>query len=220
MTGGPARALVLAAAPVAPDDRLRGIAQACEIAVAADGGLAHAEALGVTPEAVVGDFDSAAEALLGRYPDVRRERYPAAKDTLDLELAIEAALARGARSLAIMGALGGRLDQTLAAILISARQRRQGVDVVLHGNDVDVAPLASGHAARPAVEAGTRFSILALEGPAIVSITGARYPLERETVAFGIGLGLSNVATEGLEVTCHDGTIALIVTHASEEEIP
>ena len=60
--------------------------------IAADSGMEHAALLGVTPEAWLGDFDSAGEALFDRYPDVPRMAFPQDKDMTDGELAIAEAL--------------------------------------------------------------------------------------------------------------------------------
>ncbi len=102
------------------------------LVIAADGGLAHADALGVSPDLIVGDMDSVSPELLARYAGVERETHLERKDQLDLELALEAAVARGATTLRIVGAFGGRLDQSLAALLIAARYAASGCDLSLH----------------------------------------------------------------------------------------
>ena len=79
--------------------------------IAADSGMEHAALLGVTPEAWLGDFDSAGEALFDRYPDVPRMAFPQDKDMTDGELAIAEALKRGASAFILAGAFGGpRID--------------------------------------------------------------------------------------------------------------
>ncbi|MBL8893671.1 MAG: thiamine diphosphokinase, partial [Rhizobiales bacterium] len=64
--------------------------------IAADSGMTHAAPLGLDAELWVGDFDSTSEALAGRYPEVERDVYPADKAATDGEIAIEAAIVRGA----------------------------------------------------------------------------------------------------------------------------
>src|SRR5262247_3778312 len=75
--------------------------------IAADSGMRHAAALGVVPELWTGDFDSVPAELLAEWLDTPREVYPSGKDKTDGELAVDAALARGATSLVLAGAFGG-----------------------------------------------------------------------------------------------------------------
>ncbi len=56
--------------------------------IAADSGMRHAAALGVTPELWLGDFDSVTEDLLETYRDIPRQVFPREKDKTDGEIAI------------------------------------------------------------------------------------------------------------------------------------
>src|SRR5258705_8077621 len=84
--------------------------------VAADSGVEHALAMGRDVDLVIGDFDSAdpaaVDAAVAGGAEVRR--YPADKDQSDLELALHAARAAGARRVIVVGGYGGRLDHFLA----------------------------------------------------------------------------------------------------------
>ena len=205
------RAVVLGGGDVAPTERLRAIAADAEIVIAADGGLRHATALGVRPDAIVGDFDSVSAAELDAHPGVQHLRHPRDKNALDLELALDTALARGARALSVIGGLGSRLDQSLAALLICARLRRDGTPCALHGTYVDVHPLAAGHVVRPESQPGAIFSVVALDDEVEVTISGAAYPLQRARLGFGGGLGVSNVALDAPIVECHAGLLVVVV---------
>ena len=92
--------------------------------IAADGGARHMHALGLSPHVIVGDLDSIDENLLARFRQegAAVERHPAAKAATDLELAIARAVSDGAAEVLLIGALGGRLDQTLANLLILAER--------------------------------------------------------------------------------------------------
>ena len=107
--------------------------------VAADGGFASLERAGVAPDVALGDFDS-----LGYVPEAPRvERHPVMKDATDLELALEWAHHEGFRSAAVYGALGGRLDQTMATLQTLVHFARRGMHVAAIGEGYVVVALSS-----------------------------------------------------------------------------
>ena len=78
--------------------------------IAADQGLRYLEEAGITPDLIVGDFDS-----LGIVPQgANVVRHPVEKDDTDMMLAVKTGLARGYRTFVLYGGLGGRLDHTYA----------------------------------------------------------------------------------------------------------
>lgn len=204
------KALVLAGGDVTPTGALKTLCRDAALVVAADSGVRHARVLGVTPDLIVGDFDSATQSDLGRYPEVPREVHPARKDRLDLELALDVAQARGAAEFLVVGALGGRLDQTLAALFIASRlHERYGV--ALHSGHTAAYPLRAGDALTLTLPADTTFSVLGLAPVSVLSLAGASYPLDRAELPFGVGLGVSNRTTrEPLTATLHGGSALLL----------
>src|SRR3954451_6681075 len=109
----PARARLDAAWP--------GWDEGVDLVIAADGGARHAQRLGVTLDLWVGDGDSLGEDALAELvaAGVPVERSPADKDQTDLELAVDAALARRSVGLVIVGALGGeRVDHALGNVAL------------------------------------------------------------------------------------------------------
>ncbi|MFN2322443.1 MAG: thiamine diphosphokinase, partial [Trueperaceae bacterium] len=112
------RAVVLVGGAVIATATLRARLVGCDLVIAADGGLRHAAALGLVPDLLVGDLDSVDAAVLAAHPGLESERHPTDKDALDLELALDAAAARGAGRITVVGGLSGRLDQTLATVLV------------------------------------------------------------------------------------------------------
>jgi thiamine pyrophosphokinase len=88
--------------------------------ICADGGTRHALALGLTPNLVIGDMDSI-ETYQWRELEkdgVSIELFPGDKNETDLELAIHRALELEPKEIIILGALGGRLDQTLGNVAL------------------------------------------------------------------------------------------------------
>jgi thiamine pyrophosphokinase len=111
-----ARLIIFANGLVPNLESARHLIQPGDILYAADGGTRHALALGLLPSVVIGDLDSLMpedrKALDARDVDVRR--FPRDKDKTDLELALNIASKSGQCQIIVIGALGGRLDQTLA----------------------------------------------------------------------------------------------------------
>ena len=180
--------------------------------IAADSGIRHAEALGVTPELWTGDFDSVSDELASAWPDVPRQVFPAGKDKTDGELAVEAAIARGATSLVLAGAFGGqRADHAFLHLALALRLAEAGLPALLTSGAQEGCPLLPGVADFD-FAAGTLFSVLAFSDLAGLSVTGARWPLDDVAMAFGSSLTISNEVTSDLRVTIGAGR-ALLVAH-------
>ena len=92
---------------------------ACHI-VCADGGALHARELGLRPHAIIGDLDSLTPVQVSEFEAAgcRIVAHPAEKDETDLELALLHCCEIGAETVTILGALGGRFDQTMANLLL------------------------------------------------------------------------------------------------------
>ena len=84
--------------------------------VAVDAGYSQMRAGGPKPYAIIGDFDSLGH--LPYAPGSRVMRFPEEKDESDLELALSYAEEQGADEVFVFGALGGRLDQTVATLQV------------------------------------------------------------------------------------------------------
>lgn len=168
-------------------------------AIAADGGIRHAEALGLTPEIWVGDFDSSDDALAIQYADIPRLEYPAEKALTDGELALRMALDEGALEIIMVGALGGeRADHAWAHVVQALALALEGRRVFLTSGDEEGYPLLPGRLTLDLPKASL-FSVLGLDRLEGLTISNARYPLDGYELPFGSSRTISNVA-EG-EVT-------------------
>lgn len=165
--------------------------------IAADGGIAHAFALGLTVHEAVGDFDSASAADLDqvRAAGGRVEAHPVAKDATDLELALGLAVARQPRRVVVIGGHGGRFDHWLANALLLAAPQFAGVHMTARMG------LAALTVIRDSVELagipGEMVSLLPVHGPArAVRTDRLLYPLIDEDLPVGTTRGVSNVFVE------------------------
>ena len=215
-TGSGVSALVLAAGRVVATPRLREEASQAELVIAADGGLRHARTLGVRPDLLVGDLDSLDPSSAEHWPEVERVTYPVEKDELDLELALDEAVARGAARVLVTGALGDRLDQTLAAVAIAERYHLEHLDVTLDSGDARVLPLRRGETRHEPLAPGTVLSLLATRPATRVSLEGARWTLSDHPLEPGSGLGVSNLADgDGPRLTLHEGGCVMVFPNLS-----
>jgi thiamine pyrophosphokinase len=187
--------------------------------IAADGGLDAVLAAGSSPALVVGDLDSADPGAIAEAErrGARVDRHPVAKDATDLELALNAALARSPARVLVLGSGGGRLDHLAAAILCLASDRYAAteIDAILGGARLHVVRRERRLAGSP----GELLSLLAVHGAAEGVVTeGLRYPLNGETLDPGSSRGVSNVF-EGSEARIAVARgVLLAVRPGSEEE--
>ena len=158
-----------------------------DLVIAADGGVKHTEKLGLTPDAVLGDFDS-----LGFVPEGAAV-FPVEKDDTDAMLAIRWGLDRGYGRFVIYGGLDGhRLDHTLANFQALQYLADRDAAGYLVGERYLATVVKNGSLSFPAEAAGI-LSIFCM-GPDAkgVTLSGLKYPLENGTLSSGFPLGVSN----------------------------
>lgn len=180
--------------------------------IAADSGLALASAHGHHVDLVVGDLDSVdptdLDAAVTAGADV--ERHDTDKDRTDLELALDAALTRGATHVHVVGGAGGRLDHVLANAICLASDAWAGLEVSATFGEaaVWVVREAAVMAGRP----GDLVSLVPVGGPAHgVRTEGLRWRLAGDTLHPASGRGISNEFTsERAHVTLTAGTLLAV----------
>jgi len=167
--------------------------------IAVDGGLRHMKKLGLRPNLVIGDLDSADPALIQSLKKEKIEvrQHPVEKDQTDLELGIAAALEHQPRNIRILGALGGRIDQTLGNIFLLTKPELAEVDIRLVDGSQEAFIIRDS--AQLKGEPGQRVSLLPLHGPAKgVRTQGLKYHLVGETLYTDKTRGISNVMEAAL----------------------
>ncbi len=186
-------------------------------AIAADGGIRHARALGLTPELWIGDFDSASPRLLNAYAyaNVPRRAHPADKDATDGNLAMDEAIRRGARHVVLAGALGGRMDHATAILAHMTALAAGGLSIMATSGKEEAWPLVpGGHVI--SLPAGTTFSIIGFTALRGIALKGAKWPLRKADIPFGSTLGVSNIAREDLQISLEEGRGVLLAQIAGD----
>ena len=173
--------------------------------VAVDAGFAYLEKLGVRPDLAIGDFDS-----LGYVPKAKRvSQHPTHKDQSDLELALERAASRDLDHLFIYGALGGRLDHTLANLQLFASYAERGLDITAIDMNNALRVLVGPDAFElPRLEHGIVSVFAATDRAYGVSERGLEYSLGDAELTNRTSLGLSNeLIGEEAVVSVAEGTL-------------
>lgn len=178
---------------------------AFDCVVAVDGGFAHLEGIGRAPDVALGDFDS-----LGFVPDAPEVMsFPSHKDKSDLEIAFDYAAERGAHSVVVYGALGGRLDHTMANLQMGARFAEEGMDVAFVAADCMVR-IVVGPARfdLPPFESGTVSVFSARDFAYGVVEGGLEYPLDVEVFTNRTTRGVSNeLVGQPASIAVREGTL-------------
>ena len=177
-----------------------------DFVIAADGGVNHTEKLGITPDVILGDFDS-----LGFAPEGANV-FPVEKDDTDAMLAVRRGLELGYRDFLLYGSLDGpRLDHTVANFQTLQFLADWGAQGILVGREMLVTAVKNGKLSFLAGAEGT-VSVFCMGSDARgVSLKGLYYPLEKGTLTSGFPLGVSNHFTgAAAEISVEEGSLLVI----------
>ena len=165
-------------------EKMEILRRAEDLVIAVDGGLPRLLAQGIEPDLILGDFDSLGEDLFPLLEKLERTgrkkvlRLPREKDDTDTIYAARLCLEQGYRDFLIYGALGGRLDHTMANIQTLAWLRERDARAYLVGKTTLVSVLSSEKVTFPENFEGI-FSLFALDSRVTgVTLEGMKYPLQ------------------------------------------
>ncbi|MBS4060953.1 MAG: thiamine diphosphokinase [Bacteroidetes bacterium] len=190
------RAILFANGDLTTPDLARQLVRPDDLLIAADAGVRNAVALGLIPSVLIGDFDSLTDEELDKFSraGASLQRHPPEKDETDLELALDYALKIGYAPILILGAYGGRLDQSLGilALISSPECIRSNV----RADDGQTEAFFINEQAEISGRPGDTVSLLAWGVPVEgIATDGLQYPLEGETLSPHRTRGVSNVMT-------------------------
>ncbi|MFZ5910169.1 MAG: thiamine diphosphokinase [Chloroflexota bacterium] len=196
-----------------PDlDSARALLRPDDLLIAADGGARHLLAMGRMPHLLVGDLDSIDAASLAQLEaaGVEIRRYRTDKDETDLELALRHALEWEGDSILVVGALGGRLDQTLANLSLLTDPAFEGLDLRL--DDGAEEAFFCRRQAEVCGRSGEVVSLIPWGGPVEgVVAEGLRWKLSNETLHPHQSRGVSNrLLTGAASVQIRSGLLLIV----------
>lgn len=205
------RCAIVLSGPMGPYDRVQELFRPDDYILCADGGLAHARAMGLGVRLLVGDLDSLAAEPPAGLPLLR---FPPEKDDTDTLLAVDWALEKGFRELMLVGGLRGRLDHTVANFSALLHLCRAGAAGMIADGDNEAHMLLGGAMRFPRRE-GWYISAFPFEREAQgVCERGLKYPLENARLLNDRALGVSNEFTDApeAEISVRRGPLLLILS--------
>lgn len=201
-----ARCVIIGGAEIADYGRARGMLREDDFFICCDGGLNHAEGLGIRPDLIVGDFDS------HERPDTDTETIvlPREKDDTDTVYAAREAVRRGYGEFLLIGVTGGRFDHTFGNVslllyLDAIGKKAQILD------DTCLMEIVSRQEAE--IDGSfSFFSLLNISGTARnITIRGAKYPLNGGEITSEYQYGISNEVLPGETATVSVGEGKLLL---------
>lgn len=183
--------------------------QSAEFIICADAGANYLYEYKITPQLLVGDFDSIRPEVLDHYKNFAENviTYPVEKDDTDSELALEKAFELGAEVVTFLGCTGSRIDHVLGNIGLLKRCLNSGVRGFIKDNNNCI--FLINESTNLIGENGTTFSLQAYGGMVKnLTIRGAKYHLNNYDLQVGDPITISNVfLKEPVNITFDEGVV-------------
>lgn len=177
--------------------------------ICADKGYEFALNNKITPNLIVGDFDS---APVPRQFNCEVVKLPTVKDDTDLNYAAVLALKKGFKNFVLSGVTGGRLDQTIATVFTMNYILKSGAEVMVLDKNAKLF-ITNSSLTLNKPDYNSYFSVFPLgEKAEGVDLSGVLYPLKNATLTGDFPLGVSNEFVDEKAVICvKNGTLLVMI---------
>lgn len=181
--------------------------------ICADGGANHLYNLNLVPDYILGDLDSINKPMISYYKEkgTKFKEFPKRKDETDTQLCIHLAKELGVSEIHLVGALGGRIDHTIANINLMYYIRELGIKPVIKNSSEDIY-IAKDEEIKIKGNCKDTISILPIKGDAKgITLKDLEYPLNNATIKYGDPIGISNVMKrDRFTVKIDNGSVVII----------
>ncbi len=180
-----------------------------DLIIACDGGYDNCLKYGITPHILLGDFDSVQHELP---ENIERITLNCEKDDTDTMSAVKLAMKKGFSHILITGALGGRIDHTLANLQTLLYIEQNGCKGRICGDREDIMLISNETVVIPSDKSKT-LSIFTPDNKAEgVTIEKAKYCIYDYTMENNIPIGVSNEFTdEDAVITVKKGRLFIML---------
>lgn len=167
--------------------------------IASDRGLEVLDKQGITPNYIIGDFDSIDEKILDKYinnKNIEIRRLNPEKDYTDTHMALKLGVEIKSKEIIILGGLGTRIDHMLANIHILKEALENGIECKIVDSRNEIQLINK----KTILKIDKNYKYISLiplttkaEG---ITLKGFKYPLSNATLEIGHSIGVSNEQLE------------------------
>ena len=181
----------------------------------ADSGMEFMRRVGLTPDMIIGDFDSVAADTLDFFKSkegiIWKQLNPI-KDGTDTEFAIRQAMELGSKEITVLGATGSRLDHVLGNISLLGIGLLQGTKIQLVDANNRIQMVNESLQMKKEEQFGSYVSLLPYNGEVEgLFLKGFKYPLTNFTLKPFNSLGISNeIVDDVAEIIFEKGVLLVI----------
>lgn len=185
-----------------------------EYIIASDKGLEILDKYNITPNYIIGDFDSIDKNILSKYINnkeiVIRELNPE-KDYTDTHMAIKLAIELNSTDVTILGAIGTRIDHTIANIHILKEPLERDIECRIVNNRNEIQLINK----KTFLQIDKEYKYISLIPLTTkveeITLRGFKYPLSNATLEVGHSIGVSNEQCDKIaEIDLKSGILIMI----------
>ena len=202
------RCVIISGSPDTNVEEIKSLCTSDDFIVCADSGYSFAKKAGLTPNLIIGDFDSLKEELPQNTEVVKLNTH---KDDTDTEHCVMECIRRGYKDFLLLGSIGGRTDHTFANIATLAFLSEYNYNGIARNNGEEIRILKEGSYDMNNKK-GLIFSVFPYGCESVnVTYKGAEYMLNNKTLTYNVSRGISNVFVDDeAEITINRGRAILL----------
>ena len=202
------RCVIISGSPDTNVEEIKRLCTSDDFIVCADSGYSFAKKAGLTPNLIIGDFDSLKEELPQNTEVVKLNTH---KDDTDTEHCVMECIRRGYKDFLLLGSIGGRTDHTFANIATLAFLSEYNYNGIARNNGEEIRILKEG-SYEMNNKKGLIFSVFPYGCESVnVTYKGAEYMLNNKTLTYNVSRGISNVFVDDeAEITINRGRAILL----------
>lgn len=202
------RCVIISGSPDTNVEEIKSLCTSDDFIVCADSGYSFAKKAGLTPNLIIGDFDSLKEELPQNTEVVKLNTH---EDDTDTEHCVMECIRRGYKDFLLLGSIGGRTDHTFANIATLAFLSEYNYNGIARNNGEEIRILKEG-SYEMNNKKGLIFSVFPYGCESVnVTYKGAEYMLNNKTLTYNVSRGISNVFVDDeAEITINRGRAILL----------
>ncbi|MCK5542558.1 MAG: thiamine diphosphokinase [Desulfobacterales bacterium] len=187
------KAVIIANGNIQNQKKFSEIITRADLIICADGGANHLKKMGILPHVIIGDFDSInlQDKFFFENNNIKLIKHPVDKDATDTELAVNYAIQQNAHDITLIGAIGTRLDHTLANIFLLKKIVAQKIKCSIIDDNNEIFLVTDKITLKKTTSSFISLTPLTEKAEGVTTI-GLKYPLTNAVIKFGASLGISN----------------------------